>query len=1160
MNYPIINGFKVDLNQEFIENKVIDELYTLDDNQNVLVPRYAPFFVNSLSVTALDGTPLDKTDYRIFRMMGALSALTASPVACLIEITNPTIKNVLLTYHQTGKSSLFDASFIEMINNAANDDRMVKWGNIKHKPVVFDPILHTHSLTYEITTFKDVVDMINQWTDYIKQTSVNNGLVALETQTKIIKNYFDRNGAIIDYLLSRHVNAVDAHGLTKAQIGKGLVDNIPTSTLAEGLRGAPNQRLTPYVLGALLDRYGVIDDAYVKANTLPISFYGNTSFIPPTIGGSFEGLGSISEAGVFCTESDGTISYLSNRFDGRTTGLYFSILNGYPNNVVCSYQSYRYNHSVLTTAGVIPNTIAQSEGREIMMVGGSNRWFIALTNGTLNPAYHQMVEVDLTMLSPNFLTDQNLSIHLMGNYIIIVQAFMPDASVALNISAKAFYRIPVSALSQGTKVVPTRMNLTYTNNDGDTFNNVDTFYWARLKKDGNGNLINAWLNFNPPLTGVRENPIYGTQLAFCKQSTVNPSRWLFKFTAPMLFNMVNASGSYGFTFNPESNYEFDPNTGVMTQIDYLAPPTINPNLDANPQQAINDYYKVVPGGIPWPNWYNVRSGWTLLPDGNMLVSITYNNISIPHRILVIKTGAKSAYDAIAKRFSALNYPNFVATTVTEIITGPLLSSTLSNSVTYDINGELYNAVGQSSDSDQALYHRDVSGEYALRDSFTNLYVGNILSRPLSNSIRKTNVSNLTPRVNLTGDANAISAFGIVGLGLTVWSVGIQGKYWINNNSGWRVPPKDESVVMPIGMNVSIAGDNSLVYTPTGYITYPKPIVDSIAQQIIPPQYRNSPNYAAVITDLTFVNNNNIGFKPVIVQVIYGDVANKTRRVAVAVLNVNYSTQGNDRTVTSFAVAGMADVVDTVVQDYLTSTSYPFAYTSVGQTENVCNVYYNGNTLSVANNTYLYTSNVGGASFCGADFDINMQNKGISRITPYTQAYNGGANISYVPKLGKGLKYDLTISGGTANIVLVGTQPVGLSSCYPDPAWTAFFQSTTTPMFNGKTYTLPAGLIDLRTVKANPGNSTFYIYAAVKVGVAVYDISETKRVDTPFNIWIGTIVTNANQIINIDRFNVLLLNGKRVSETKRGGAIPAVTSGVNDTGTMHWIRPPELIQQ
>ena len=135
---------------------------------------------------------------------------------------------------------------------------------------------------------------------------------------------------------------------------------------------------------------------------------------------------------------------------------------------------------------------------------------------------------------------------------------------------------------------------------------------------------------------------------------------------------------------------------------------------------------------------------------------------------------------------------------------------------------------------------------------------------------------------------------------------------------------------------------------------------------------------------------------------------------------------------------------------------------------------------------------------------------------------------------------------------------GLSSPYLSGGWTVYFTTDESVVFNGRQYTLPAGSINLLDLDPSPGNKTFYVYARLNEGTAEYYVTVDPLPDSVFQMWIATITTNATQVETIDRFNVFSMNGYRVSEVKRGGAIPASSGLITEQGQIPWVKQSELL--
>lgn len=119
----------------------------------------------------------------------------------------------------------------------------------------------------------------------------------------------------------------------------------------------------------------------------------------------------------------------------------------------------------------------------------------------------------------------------------------------------------------------------------------------------------------------------------------------------------------------------------------------------------------------------------------------------------------------------------------------------------------------------------------------------------------------------------------------------------------------------------------------------------------------------------------------------------------------------------------------------------------------------------------------------------------------------------------------------------------------------YFTEETPVMLSGKSFTLPITNIDLRTVKTNPANSTFYIYVKMNQGIAEYHItpeviSETGT--TAYNVfWIGTVTTDSLQISKIDVFKRSRLDVFGASLEASGSSFPVSYGLPTNNGTINW---------
>ena len=92
--------------------------------------------------------------------------------------------------------------------------------------------------------------------------------------------------------------------------------------------------------------------------------------------------------------------------------------------------------------------------------------------------------------------------------------------------------------------------------------------------------------------------------------------------------------------------------------------------------------------------------------------------------------------------------------------------------------------------------------------------------------------------------------------------------------------------------------------------------------------------------------------------------------------------------------------------------------------------------------------------------------------------------------------------------------------------------------------------NLTSIKANPANSTFYLYVQMNrsTGKASYVISESQIAESLTSTYVGTIVTGATSIDSIVTEKVTRFMTYRPSVTKRGSAIPCSTGVPSGSGT------------
>lgn len=413
MQIPIVREFRDDILNKNPENRVRGEPFLIEEEgewSRIIVPRHAPFFIKSLKLYFKNGQPMTAEHYEIYAIMPGLTSLAAQGVGCLIRLKKPEITEGILDYDVPGEFSLFDTTMMNLVMAGVNDDRMIDWNNLKNKPLVFPPKLHRHSLLYDIMAFQDTINLLNSITGMMEKNGRPLIQVKIQHYFDLFNHYLGLYKGMLQGFTRDHINSYNSHGLTAAQVHLENVDNFATATtMPEIMSGRDDFHLTIDGLRTIVEQTGFDSKEFLGKNSLPVSQYGNSHFIPPSVDGSFEGLGGISETAGITMESDGTVVFLANRMDGRISGLYYSTFDKLwgPATDTMEYTSYRYTHQKIEQDGATVDRIAQGSGNEVILVGNNqtNHYYIGLTNGTLDPTKHVYSRLNiapiLNLIDPN---------------------------------------------------------------------------------------------------------------------------------------------------------------------------------------------------------------------------------------------------------------------------------------------------------------------------------------------------------------------------------------------------------------------------------------------------------------------------------------------------------------------------------------------------------------------------------------------------------------------------------------------------------------------------------------------------------------------------------------------------------------------------------------
>lgn len=531
--------YKLDLTGNSKFNLVLQESKSRTEivNNHIFIPSKAPFYQKSFKMFDKTGKPLvEGVDYEFYGIMGKLTQYTGKPVGLFVRILNESILEWTMDYQVVGNFNVITNEILNMLHSVYQDNRFVMWENIKNKPLWFIPKIHQQDLAYDIFGFTDLVRELNRIATYVgaADSTIDFTLQNFQDQLEVYINGYKQ---VLTKLLNSHIaNNHDAHGVTKDQIGLGNVANVRVATLEETLEGVRDDlRISVYNAAKATEATSGRNDKLFSSGSLPLLRYGSDTFIPPTITGSFEGLGGISQRGGAIVETDGTLLILTHRNNGKYRGLYFTRCRNYlENNPNYEFTAYMYQHPTATAAGAVLDAIINGSNRYVMVVGDSqkNLWWWCETKGTFNPDHHVLIPLSGEWVTQDIVGNVNpadiynaidaanlVADASYGDYWAIIQGYLAVEFVKRRPSAfpdwpilgnKAWNSYPLQRVAYSINVVAGKSNIikrAHVNFNHPLWGNAnDDYFMPQVPKyeEINGRRVctSHWAIYDPPIDGA----------------------------------------------------------------------------------------------------------------------------------------------------------------------------------------------------------------------------------------------------------------------------------------------------------------------------------------------------------------------------------------------------------------------------------------------------------------------------------------------------------------------------------------------------------------------------------------------------------------------------------------------------------------------------------
>lgn len=1040
------------------ENRVLREKIPLKYKDCPwIVPNGSPYFAEGELVDLFNeaGGRLNLgTDYWFEGEFEPFCEATGRSICSFVKLSDKVLAEnefVSMTYQSIGAWFVPRNSIDEWVREIYIGKIPIPWSKVYNVPPTLPSSKHAHTIKTEIGDWYELTFFFTYLANYYSTRDPN---VYVEAD-QVITESFTRLKQVKAQQLARLNNHDkdygDPHQITKFHLQLGNHDNFDTATPEQDVAGtAANLLSTPEGVMRLSDKYTVENDAIMRNGVLPVSYFGNGGYIPPTILGSFEGLGSLSECMGICVEASGRVVVLQNHFDGRSEGLYFSILSDYknpydPKNPYrFEYTAYRYEPPVLTNNGVKPNHIIAGSGNDVIMVGkttkgnpaATDRWFVALTNNSFDPSGHRFIETNMANVfaecgPPNsngvwaggFLYHGRMSVDLMGEWILLTVDAVPTSANDGTHGRIVRFRVPRKAIIDGTPATWQLLKVTYQDYDGNQYTNVNS--WNYCKKQGTDSSMTKWGRY---VYTTLKPPAYAGSfgrrlLALYAKKDNAPNIYHYNFLSWTWLNWTPPGQSYNDAASITNMvYDFNIETGEM--VNTYKQPTVNVDyLNNNEGEVYAERAK-------WMVWYGplvryLYPATVITANGEVLSSITGNRqeASVLNSVLsFFKFSLKDGTPITSKAqflSGSLGGDRLIQAVGHEKVRNirtPIPIGLTSRQIAYEAQGENFlTSPTLIKDPTVGLQNpqvvcRDITGGYAQRPEVTNTELAPIFSRPLTNKVYPTNMSWLEGVVSISGPSSELDGRGVecgtMGMSACGWSsiaVPGYGDYTTFPSPAFRAPnpqgailtfPKTYTRVLDIPLQL-------MQYTPTSFYGITAAVKDKIRALI--PAAQQGPFWTFSLFVLNGETGGTFGgLNKVLLHVKYPTQAGAqgaTWDGQVLLLNpvveAPNAAHPGCHMITDFQIAGRAP---TFIQHRRMVTARAGAMVDISNRP-FLNVYRSGNALQCVLNAGFAV--VGGTIYIDFTvFNVDVGTGGFSNVGGDQLGWEQGDGVVVIPRLGR----------------------------------------------------------------------------------------------------------------------------------------------------------------
>jgi len=943
-------------------------------------------------------------------------------------------------------------------------------------------------------------------------------------------------------------NRTNIHKVNAMQIGFGLVDNFKTATVAQaGEGGYDNLFITPQGYNALAAKvFGDFGSSLHHQGINPISTFGSLSFLPPDISGSFEGSGQLSgnSCGPMIIEDDGTLVGLRYGATGTSEGLYYFYLPSAEDridNVSPIRTNYKYVPSNLPS-GTYCSDIYNNDSEVLLgAIKGSSSVdrFISLTNGTFDVSKHYTAYYKVAgMVDANYHI-RFMTAAIVGNYVYIFGGYedavncVADANGNTELTGAVrlvTWRVAISAIQAGGTV---------------TLETVTA--WACKDVYGRNVSSTDVLIAQQWVSGNADNKpyVYVTNKQLFSVSVQNAQRRLQSVVNPANPNQVRV------------NYHHTVYAQAKASGSGLAPIALSILIDTAAKTAVVEDN---PGPITISgNQYNapistpLQTGSTTATGMDVQGGNRHQNTIVTNRgyLLTRMSGnqpdenplyGKAQILNFVSRFDAMRERSRVTRLITQV-SDPLVTGTaLTNGF---MKPQLLRGFGlllTSSRYKESNYYNYGTTKRVVVTGNANFPYKLLDGRTITGFAPNGN------RSEIPADRTSIDRYRFVHV---ITQVDSAGNITSSPSVIWEDNDKSSSWVgcTDIDANLNM----------TGSFSFSKAEMNALAKAAITQVLGKAPTLSM---GLIYVPQDTA---VPLIMVCNGEVLRDdgtAYRAAFALVELNYtgSRSGNvtgytikriiDRrieeqqpsgVIMDFAGQGGLNIYKTAAGDYLLGIGCPPNHQTYG------GIY-----------SYVWYAAIRAGTGTIEDSTIKLFGHGYyptaSNPTPLAVPGSGLCVMDSTSQVNNATAVLVMDSMATTYQEFLTWQSRGkfiLAAQQVEQGYLVYFTAPTQVFLAGNEYTLPAGSIDLRSIKANPASTTFYLYVQLVDEAVSYLITTAAQAPSISLMYIGTIVTNTTQIQSISVSKKVRVETFELSANRIGSAIPISTGVPSGAGNFAW---------